>query len=617
MIFCMAGTVFANDLALEANKTAEVTDVDTATVNVQVNGSSESTQNAADVVFAIDSSGSMSTSDPTDLRKTATINFINKMNNNTDKVGVINWDDAIQQRQNLTSNFTAAINVVNQGSPGGTTNGALAMQTAKEILDGSGLPVSQRIIIFLTDGLFNEGGQTINGTYYDPDQAAIYYATQAKNLGYSIYTIGLGSYVNPTVLQSMASVINGTTQYYFASNATVLDSIYNQIFQTINKPSTNITVTDFVPNYLTYVDGSATVVPTSNVLNPDGTRTLTWFVGSLGKGQTWNVSYDLISGINGYDIPTNVNANVTYTNPSGNPENLTLPIPLVDFPAYLDVTKVGNPDPVTAGNLLSYLMTIKNTGPNTAWDVSFSDTVPAALTSGVEYSLNGSTWNAYTSGISLGDMTVGQTATFYVRGIVDAATTPGNIINTVNAYLNGTLVNSTSATNTVAKPVSYLVINKVANPVVLTVGQLVTFTITVTNYGPDTSKNTFVQENLPNGLAYQSYSATMGTYNSGSGKWTIGDLDAGNTATLYLTALVQQIGSYMNTATVGSDSDNPNIGNSTSNATVTVESPVNPSGPSVEAAGKTIPLQKTGLPVAYIALAVLMLVAGYVIPKRK
>ncbi len=194
----------------------------------------------------------------------------------------------------------------------------------------------------------------------------------------------------------MASVINGVPQYYFANNASVIDSIYNKIFQSITTKAKDITVTDVVPNYMTYV--GATIAPTTNVLNPDNTRTLTWFISSLGQGQNWNVSYNLMSMKNGFNIPTNLVANITYTDPHNNPGRLTLPIPLVDFPACLNVTKEGNPEPIWPGSLLTYHMTIQNNGPHTAWNVSFSDTIPASLTSGVQYSLDNVNWNPYASG---------------------------------------------------------------------------------------------------------------------------------------------------------------------------------------------------------------------------
>lgn len=571
----MAGSACAQPV--EANKTAQVTGVDTATVNIAVNGSSDSTRLPADVVFAIDASGSMTTSDPTGLRKTGTISFINKMNNTTDKVGVVNWANIIKQQQALTSNFAQAINVVNQNTPGGNTNGALAMQTSINILSLSSLPANQRNIILLTDGDFNAGGNSTSTA----NQRAIFFATQAKNLGYNVYTIGLGPDVNPTVLTQMASVINGVPQYYFANNASVIDSIYNQIFQSITTKAKDITVTDVVPNYMTYV--GATIAPTTNVLNPDGTRTLTWFIPSLGQGQNWNVSYNLMSMKNGFNIPTNVVANITYTDPHNNTGNLTLPIPLVDFPAYLNVTKEGNPDPIWPGSLLTYDMSIINQGPNTAWNVSFTDIIPSALTSGIEYSLNNIVWNPYISGqnIVLGNLAVGQTINFWVRGIVDINTpVPGTITNAVNAYLNGTLNNSATAINNLI-PAADLAIIKTANQTQdLTAGQNVTFTLTVTNLGPNTANNVVVNDPISFGIdSFGAATPSQGSWNPLTGIWNIGTLTASQIATLTFNATINNtfIGIITNIANVNGTEFDPNPLNNQDLVELFVQNPYIPS----------------------------------------
>ncbi|MDO8870809.1 MAG: VWA domain-containing protein [Methanobacteriaceae archaeon] len=574
MVLFMAGSVCAQPV--EANKTAQVTGVDTATVNIEVNGSSDSTRLPADVVFAIDASGSMSTSDPTGLRKTGAISFINQMNNTTDKVGVVNWANIIKQQQGLTSNFTQAINVVNQNTPGGTTNGALAMQTSINILSLSSLPANQRNIILLTDGEFNAGGNaTLN-----PDQMAIFYATQAKNLGYNVYTIGLGPDVNPTVLTQMASVINGVPQYYFANNASVIESIYNQIFQSITTQAKNITVTDVVPNYMTYV--GATIVPTTNVLNPDGTRTLTWFIPSLGQGQNWNVSYNLMSMKNGFNIPTNLIANITYTDPHNNTGNLTLPIPLVDFPANLNVTKHGTPEPIWSGSLLSYHMTIQNDGPHTAWNVSFLDTIPPVLTSGVQYSLDNANWNPYTSeqNVPLGNLSVGQTVTFWIRGIVDInAPAPGTITNTVNAYLNGTFNNNATANNNLI-PAADLAIIKTANQTSgLISGQNVTFTLTVTNLGPNNATNVMAYDPIPTGIAsFGAATPSQGTWDPITGIWNIGTLTVGQIVTLVFNVTINNtfIGNITNIATVNGTEFDPNPQNNQDLEVLFVETPYVP-----------------------------------------
>ncbi len=381
-----------------------------------------------------------------------------------------------------------------------------------------------------------------------------------------------------------------------------------------NGPNTaaGLQVTDLLPAGLTYVSHTAS----------QGTYT-------SGTG-LWNIGTLTFPGT---DAILQIVANVTGTGTINNWANVTNqttydPLPWssanatikVADAAHVTLTKiVSNPTP-NYWSLVTYTITAHNNGPNTAAGLQVTDLLPAGLT----YVSHTASQGTYTSGTGLwniGTLTFpGTDAILQIVANVTGTGTINNWANVTNQTTYDPLPWSSANATINVRPVAFLVISKVANPVVLTVGQLVTFTIKVTNYGPDTSKNTYVTEKLPTGLAYQSHSTTMGTYNSGFGIWTTGDLAAGNTAILNLTALVQQTGSYINTATVGSDSYNPNIGNNTSNATVTVESPVNPNGSStvnVEAAEKTIPLQKTGLPVAYVALAVLMLLAGYVIPKRR
>ena len=70
------------------------------------------------------------------------------------------------------------------------------------------------------------------------------------------------------------------------------------------------------------------------------------------------------------------------------------------------------------------------------------------------------------------------------------------------------------------------------------VGQNVTFSIAVTNNGPSTATGVNLTDQLPSGLTYVSATPTQGTYNSGTGVWTIGTLANGATATLTLTGTV-------------------------------------------------------------------------------
>src|SRR4030042_2655765 len=69
-------------------------------------------------------------------------------------------------------------------------------------------------------------------------------------------------------------------------------------------------------------------------------------------------------------------------------------------------------------------------------------------------------------------------------------------------------------------------------------GDTITYTITMTNSGPDNATNIEVTDILPAGLAYVSNSPSQGSYNGASGVWAVGSLANGANATLNLMATV-------------------------------------------------------------------------------
>src|SRR5690606_10733766 len=66
-------------------------------------------------------------------------------------------------------------------------------------------------------------------------------------------------------------------------------------------------------------------------------------------------------------------------------------------------------------------------------------------------------------------------------------------------------------------------------------GESVTFTITVSNAGPDNATGVSILDALPDGLAFVTATPSVGTYNAATGIWTIGELAAASEATLQLT----------------------------------------------------------------------------------
>ncbi len=69
-------------------------------------------------------------------------------------------------------------------------------------------------------------------------------------------------------------------------------------------------------------------------------------------------------------------------------------------------------------------------------------------------------------------------------------------------------------------------------------GDVVTFTVTLINEGPDSASNVEVTDILPEGMVFDSAIPSKGDYNENTGVWTVGNLNNGETATLTIKASV-------------------------------------------------------------------------------
>ncbi len=97
-----------------------------------------------------------------------------------------------------------------------------------------------------------------------------------------------------------------------------------------------------------------------------------------------------------------------------------------------------------------------------------------------------------------------------------------------------------------------LSLTKTANTATPSVGQNVTFTITVNNSGPSGATGVSVIDMLPPGLTLVSNTPSQGTFNPASGVWTIGAIAANGSANLQLNATVNANTPITNSAQINS-----------------------------------------------------------------
>ena len=195
--------------------------------------------------------------------------------------------------------------------------------------------------------------------------------------------------------------------------------------------------------------------------------------------------------------------------------------------ADVTVSKTANPDPVAAGQNLTYVITASNNGPSRADSVSISDTLPLNVTFVSATPSAGScpttpganvttTGGNQTIACNLGNISNGsqQTVTVVVRpNTVTRGTTLTNSV-TVATTTTETNAgnNSASVDATVSNPSLDLVINKSDSVDPVAVSDNTVYTITVSNSGPSAAENVIVTDTLPpSSLSFQSIVSSSGS----------------------------------------------------------------------------------------------------------
>jgi uncharacterized repeat protein (TIGR01451 family) len=101
------------------------------------------------------------------------------------------------------------------------------------------------------------------------------------------------------------------------------------------------------------------------------------------------------------------------------------------------------------------------------------------------------------------------------------------------------------------------------------------YTIAVTNNGPDTATGVSVTDTLPAGLSYVSSTLSQGSIATGGPvTWTVGSLSVGSSAVAIIRTAANAGGSITNTATVVGSQIDLNAANNIAAATTTVRVPV-------------------------------------------
>ena len=236
----------------------------------------------------------------------------------------------------------------------------------------------------------------------------------------------------------------------------------------------------------------------------------------------------------------------------------------------LAITKAVSDATPNVGQTVQYEIVVRNNGPNTATGVNVDDLLPA----GVTFSSSSATQGSYSDGSgfwSLGTLAPSSSDTLTIDVTIDAGTGGSTIANTATiSSLDQTdpFDTNDSATADLTVMVVDLALTKSVDVTAALPGAMLNYTIVVENLGPDPATNVAVTDLLPAQVAYVSSSATSGSYDSGTGVWSVGALavSASDTLSIEVTVVAGTAGLIVNTASVDALEEDSNASNDTDDA---------------------------------------------------
>lgn len=242
--------------------------------------------------------------------------------------------------------------------------------------------------------------------------------------------------------------------------------------------------------------------------------------------------------------------------------------------ADLSATQTYAPASVSVADDVIYTITIANGGPDAGSGIVLTDDLPTNTTF-VTAELSQGAWSIVNNVLTanLGSIISNGTATLSLHL---TAGPPGVLTNTVSVLgieQDPNTNNNTAVSLLTVQPVGTPGSVPIADlsvwqtaPTNLALGQLLTYSLTVSNAGPYAATNVMLTDTLPAGAAFVGAISSQGTVTSLSGTVTaaVGVLASGGSATVSIVGNLTVVGADTNSALVTSDATDPNPGNNAS-----------------------------------------------------
>ncbi|MFI2212474.1 hypothetical protein ACH47A_22570, partial [Streptomyces sp. NPDC020141] len=257
----------------------------------------------------------------------------------------------------------------------------------------------------------------------------------------------------------------------------------------------------------------------------------------------------------------------------------------------LALTKTATPAAYSPGRPLTYTITVTNNGPRDSTGYTVTDTLPATLVN-PSTATPGCTITAGVLNCTGAALANGASTTITVTGTAGPGTAPITNTATVTGDDPDPVPGNNTDTSTTPPASVDLAVDK-TGPASVTAGGAVSYTITVTNNGPDNSTGWTLADPIPANLTNAATTTPGCTVAGGNLNCTGGPLANGASTDVTLTGnAAPNATSIVNTATVTGDDPDPNPDNNTDTVTTTVnrsaDLAVDKSGPASVTAGGNV-----------------------------
>jgi uncharacterized repeat protein (TIGR01451 family) len=307
-----------------------------------------------------------------------------------------------------------------------------------------------------------------------------------------------------------------------------------------------------------------------------GTATLSCSLGTIAAGNDVSIEIQVVPNTAG-TLTDTASATSSVDDPDTSNNDATVTVTANGPSADLALSLTANPHPVLVGQVLTYTLTITNAGPSDATDVTLSNQFPATVSLVSVQPSQGSCSGTTTLSCSLGAVISGADASIEIQVIPNQAGQITDTASVTNSTSDPDLSNNSASITVIVytgqEPQADLSLTKRANVDRIGVGAQFTYTVTITNAGPDDATGVVMTDPLPAGMTLVSLQASQGDC-SGTDTVTcnLGTVANGASATLILTVISQESGNVVNQASVASSSIDLNDANNSDSATVSVRS---------------------------------------------